>query len=226
MKKISVVLLIGITLMFSMSLYAQKGKKIKLENEVDSLSYAIGITFGSSLKSQQIPELSIDKITRAIEDIIVSNDPMLSTKESQDIIRNYLTQLQEKQKLENLIKANEFLEDNKKNSDVIVLESGLQYKVIKEGAGQSPISANRVKTHYKGTLLDGTVFDSSYDRGEPISFGVGQVIRGWQEALQLMKPGAKWVLYIHPDLGYGERATGSIPPNSLLIFEIELISVE
>ena len=109
---------------------------------------------------------------------------------------------------------------------MITLPSGLQYKVITEGTGLSPTPKSKVKAHYKGTLVDGTVFDSSYDRGEPIVFGVNQVIRGWQEALVIMKPGAKWILYIPPYLGYGDRDSGPIPANSILIFEIELLSVE
>lgn len=225
MKRITTLLSI-IAILFSTTTMAQRGKKSKLENEIDSLSYAIGVSFGTSLKDQHIPELNIEKIALAINDILNTDEQKLTAEESQKIIMGYLKALQEKQKQDNLIKANEFLEDNRKNPNVVVLPSGLQYEILREGSGQSPIAANRVKTHYKGTLIDGTVFDSSYDRGEPITFGVTQVIKGWQEALQLMKPGAKWKIYIHPDLGYGERAKSSIPANSLLIFEMELLSIE
>ena len=128
--------------------------------------------------------------------------------------------------MERLEEMATFLDENKKKPGVVTLPSGLQYKIIKEGEGPSPLKTSKVKAHYKGTLMDGTVFDSSYERGEPITFGVNQVIKGWQEALVLMKPGAKWMLYIPPYLGYGERNSGPIPANSLLIFEIELISIE
>lgn len=223
-SKLVLFTILGISI--SISVVAQKNKKHKLENEVDSVSYAIGISIANSFKSQNIPELNIDKIALAIDDALNANEPKMTSQESQLIIQNYLTQLKKKQVLDNLIEANNFLEENRKKNNITTLPSGLQYEVLKEGAGQSPVLANRVKAHYKGMLLDGKVFDSSYDRGEPIVLGVGQVIKGWQEALQLMKPGSKWKLYIHPDLGYGERATSEIPANSLLIFEIELISIE
>lgn len=223
MKNILITLLIIIGL--NPNSQAQR-RKDKLENKADSISYAIGISFANSIQSQHIPELSIEKIALAMENVLNDNEPKMSAQDAQKFIQAYLTELKEIQKRDNLIKANEFLEDNKTKSNIIVLPSGLQYEVIRAGQGQSPVLANRVKTHYKGMLLDGTVFDSSYDRGEPIVLGVGQVIDGWKQALQLMKPGAKWKLYIHPDLGYGERATGNIPANSLLIFEIELLSIE
>lgn len=220
--------ILGVTILmiFAILANAQRGKKNKLENEVDSLSYAIGVSFGNSVKSQQIPEIDIDKIALALNDILESDELKLTLRESQEFLRNYMTKLKERIVQKNLEDANKFLEENKKREEVVEIRNGLQYEIIKEGEGKSPKLRNRVKTHYKGTLLDGTVFDSSYDRNEPITFGVGEVIDGWKEALQLMKPGAKWKLYIHPELGYGERGTGNIPPNSLLIFEIELISIE
>ena len=216
--------LIGLIMVVESS--AQRGKKDKLENTIDSVSYSIGISFATSLQKQNLSELNIEKITQAIEDVLNKQDAKLTEEESQLLIKDYITKVQENLKNENLIKANVFLEENKKKQGVIVLPSGLQYIVLKEGVGQNPLSANRVKTHYKGTLLDGTVFDSSYERGEPITFGVDQVIKGWQEALVLMNPGSKWRLFVPPGLGYGERNTGSIPSNSLLIFEIELIGIE
>ena len=223
MKNILIILLLIAG--FCLNSQAQR-RKDRLENKADSISYAIGVSFGNSIQSQHIPELSIEKIALAMENVLNDHEPKMTAQDAQKFIQAYLTELKEIQKRDNLIKANEFLENNKKKSNITVLPSGLQYEVIKEGQGQSPVLANRVKTHYKGMLLDGTVFDSSYDRGEPIVLGVGQVIDGWKQALQLMKPGAKWKLYIHPDLGYGERATGNIPANSLLIFEIELLSIE
>ena len=222
MKKFVIILLIvGI----SYSSNAQR-KKDRLVDQSDSLSYAIGISVANSLKSQQIPDLKLEKIYQAINDVMGKKQTKMSNDESQKFIQTYMMNLSEKQKKDNLEKANKFLEENKKGDGVVVLPSGLQYEILRKGTGESPVSSSTVKTNYKGMLLDGTVFDSSYDRGKPIEFQVGRVIDGWQEALKLMKPGAKWKLYIHPDLGYGDRATGSIPANSLLIFEIELLSVE
>ena len=127
----------------------------------------------------------------------------------------------------NLKEGEAFLDENKKKEGVTTLPSGLQYKVLKSGAGKTPKATDKVTTHYRGTLIDGTVFDSSYDRGEPTTFPVGGVIRGWTEALQLMKEGDKWQLYVPAQLGYGERgAGGKIGPNTTLLFEIELLKVE
>jgi FKBP-type peptidyl-prolyl cis-trans isomerase len=224
MKKIGLIILISVLIISTSS--AQKGKKNQLENEVDSASYALGISVATSIKRLNIPDLSLEKIYMAIDDVMKNEETKLTLKESEKYIQFYLTELKESQKIENLISANKFLEENKKREGVQVIQEGLQYEVLREGLGESPLSTSKVKTHYKGTLLDGSVFDSSYDRGEPIEFQLGRVIKGWQEALKLMKPGAKWKLYIHPNLGYGERATESIPANSLLIFEIELLSVE
>ncbi|MCK5028066.1 MAG: FKBP-type peptidyl-prolyl cis-trans isomerase [Bacteroidales bacterium] len=224
MKRIVFLILIGVMMIAESS--AQRGKRNRLENKTDSVSYAIGVSFANSMKNLNIPELNLEKIYMAIGEVINNEEAKLTVSESQKIIQAYMTELKEYQIKENLIRANEFLEKNKKREGVIVLPNGLQYEVLLEGSGESPVSTSKVKTHYKGTLLDGSVFDSSYDRGEPIDFQLGRVIKGWQEALKLMKPGAKWKLYIHPDLGYGERDTEDIPANSLLIFDIELLSVE
>lgn len=223
MKNILITLLIIIGLNFNTQ--AQR-RKDKLENTVDSLSYALGISFAESIQKLNISDINVEKITLALDNVMNENEPKMSVQDAQNLIQKYLIELSEKQKQENLIKANEFLEENAKKEDVHVISEGLQYKILREGMGNYPQSNSKVKTNYKGTLLDGTVFDSSYERGEPIEFELGRVIKGWQEAIKHMKPGAKWILYIHPDLAYGERETGNIPPNSLLIFEIELLSVQ
>lgn len=205
---------------------AQRGKKGELTNSADSISYAMGVSIATSVQQQKLPELNVEKLLKAIEDVFGGQETKLSVKHSQTLLNEYMSALKEKLEMEKLEEMAKFLDENKKKPGVITLPSGLQYKVLKEGTGQSPMPRSRVKTHYKGTLMDGTVFDSSYDRGEPLVFGVNQVIRGWQEALVLMKPGAKWMLYIPPYLGYGDRDSGQIPANSILIFEIELLSVE
>jgi FKBP-type peptidyl-prolyl cis-trans isomerase FklB len=226
MKNIALVLLTLIGVIIMQDVSAQRSKKQKLENQIDSVSYAIGVSFASSVKSQNITDLNLEKIYLAINDILKNDQAKMTAKESQSIIQSYMLFLQEEIKNNNLIKANVFLEDNKSKEGIITLPSGLQYQVLKEGEGQSPAAFNRVITHYKGSLLDGTEFDNSYERGKPITFGVTRVIKAWQEALQLMKPGAKWKLFVHPDLAYGEQGKGQIPANALLIFEIELIGIE
>jgi FKBP-type peptidyl-prolyl cis-trans isomerase FklB len=224
MKKIFLLVLLSVMIVAESS--AQRGKKDKLENVADSVSYALGVSFATSIQSLKIPDLNLEKIYKAIEDVMESEEAKFTVNESQQVIQAYITELKEIQKKDNLVEANMFLEENKKREGVLVIQEGLQYEVLKEGSGESPTSSSKVKTHYKGTLLDGSVFDSSYDRGQPIDFPLGRVIKGWQEALKLMKPGAKWKLYVHPNLGYGERDTKEIPANSLLIFEIELLSFE
>jgi FKBP-type peptidyl-prolyl cis-trans isomerase FklB len=141
---------------------------------------------------------------------------MNEAKKAEDMKAEYTSQIAEDDK---------FMAENKTVDGVVTLPSGLQYKVITEGTGAKPVATDRVTVHYKGTLLDGTVFDSSLDRGEPATFGVGQVIKGWTEALQLMPVGSKWMLYIPYDLAYGAREQGSIKPFSNLVFEVELIDI-
>ena len=226
MRKTAFLVFTLIGLMMVVESSAQRGKKEELTNSIDSISYAFGISIATTVQQQNISELNVEKLLKAIEDVFGEQETKLTVEYSQTLLNDYISAIQEKLEMEKLEEMATFLDENKKKPGVITLPSGLQYKVLKEGAGQSPMPKSRVKTHYKGTLMDGTVFDSSYDRGEPIVFGVKQVIRGWQEALVLMKPGAKWMLYIPPYLGYGERDSGPIPANSLLIFEIELISVE
>jgi len=224
MKKIVFLVLVSVMMIAESS--AQRGKKNQLENSADSVSYALGISFATSIKNLKIPDLNLEKIYMAIEEVMENEATKFTINESQQVIQAYMAELKESQKKENLISANKFLEENKKRDGVIVIQEGLQYEILREGSGESPVSSSKVKTHYKGTLLDGSVFDSSYDRGKPIDFQLGRVIKGWQEALKLMKPGSKWKLYIHPDLGYGERDSEDIPANSMLIFEIELLSFQ
>lgn len=226
MRKTAFLVFTLIGLMMVVESSAQRGKKEELTNSVDSISYAIGVSIATTVQQQNISELNLEKLLKAIEDVFGEQETKLTVKYSQTLLNEYISALKEKLELEKLEEMATFLDENKKKPGVVTLSSGLQYKVLKEGAGQSPMPKSKVKAHYKGTLMDGTVFDNSYDRGEPIVFGVNQVIRGWQEALVRMKPGAKWMLYIPPYLGYGERDSGSIPANSLLIFEIELLSVE
>ena len=193
---------------------------------MDKFSYAIGLGIGQNLWSMGARGIQIEDFAQAIKDVLEGNKTAISHEEAREIVNKYFSELEEKINAENVAKGKAFLEENKKKEGVVTLPSGLQYEVITEGNGKKPGATDRVRCHYEGTLIDGTMFDSSIKRGEPAIFGVNQVIPGWVEALQLMSEGAKWRLYIPSDLGYGAHGAGEmIPPHSTLIFEVELIEV-
>lgn len=193
---------------------------------MDKFSYSIGLGIGQNLRGMGINELNVEDFAQAIKDVVTGSPTAISHKEAQTIVNEYFEKLEARINAENIEKGKAFLEENKKNPNVKVLPSGLQYEVIREGNGKQPKATDRVRCHYEGTLIDGTLFDSSIQRGEPAVFGVNQVIKGWVEALQLMSEGAKWKLYIPSDLAYGATGAGEmIPPHSTLIFEVELIEV-
>jgi len=219
--------LILLLLVFSITYAnAQVDKKLKLKSTEDSLSYCIGISIGNGLKSQKITGLNSKIIADAMNWAMKGDSTKFSQEKAETFIRDYFAKKQGSVAIDNLKKANSFLAENKKKTGVVELASGLQYMVISDGAGAIPTETNTVKTHYKGTLIDGTVFDSSYDRGEPAEFPVNGVIPGWTEALKLMKTGSKWKLFIPPSLAYGEQgAGGAIGPNEVLIFELELLEI-
>jgi FKBP-type peptidyl-prolyl cis-trans isomerase FklB len=208
-------------------------ENLVLKNEKDKVSYIIGTEIGKNFKKQSI-DIDPDVLTRGIKDAISGGKPLLTEQEVQETMATFQKEMMAKQedltkKLgeKNKKEGEVFLSENKKKEGVKTLPSGLQYKVIKGGTGKKPKINDTVTTHYRGTLIDGTEFDSSYRRGQPVSFPVSGVIPGWTEALQLMEEGAKWQLFIPPNLAYGERGTGrDIGPNATLIFEIELISIQ
>lgn len=202
-----------------------------LKTEIDRVSYIIGTQIARNFKTQDI-EVNLDSLLWGLKDGMAGKEPVFTQEETQQIYTNFQQQMmakmaakKAKEAAENTTKGKAFLDQNKTKEGVKVLPSGLQYKVIKEGTGKTPAAEDKVKTHYQGTLLDGTEFDSSYKRNQPAEFPVNGVIKGWTEALQLMKEGAKWELYIPADLAYGERGRPGIPPNSVLIFQIELLEV-
>ena len=206
-------------------------KEILLETEMDKVSYAIGAQIGQNFKKQGL-DISVELLMKGLKDAMKDKELILSQDEIQQVMMDFQKRMQaeqqERQKAEaakNIAEGTAFLENNKKKKDVKELPSGLQYKVITEGTGEIPTADSKVKTHYRGTLIDGTEFDSSYKRDKPTEFGVTKVIKGWTEALQLMKEGAKWELYIPANIAYGERGRPGIPPNSTLIFEIELLEI-
>ena len=202
--------------------------------EMEKVSYSIGLDIGRNFKQQGLNEVDVDFVVAGIKAILKDEKPVLSDSQVQAVMTSFQAKLSAKrdsarnaQADENKKAGDKFLEENKTKKGVKVTESGLQYLVMEKGKGESPKLTNKVKCHYRGTLLDGTEFDSSHKRGQPAEFPVNGVIKGWTEALQLMKPGAKWKLFIPSDLAYGPRgAGGKIGPNATLIFEIELLEVK
>ena len=206
--------------------------KLELKDQKDRESYSLGYQFGQNMKAQGV-ELNLKVYTSGIEDALRGTNPTLSEEEIHKTISDLQKRIATAQQKElkgkadkNLADAKVFMEENKKKEGVKTLPSGLQYKILTEGSGKTPKATDEVTVNYKGSLIDGREFDNSYKRGTPANFRVDKVIRGWTEGLQLMKEGSKWELFIPPELGYGERGAGPVPPNSALIFEVELISVK
>ncbi len=213
---------------------AVAGEELQLDSLKDKVSYAIGLSIGKNMKQDNV-ELDPDLLLRGLKDALSGAKPLLTEAQIQEAMVAFQKEMQakaaearkasgEKSKKE----GEEFLAANKKAAGVVTLPSGLQYKIIKKGNGKvSPKATDTVVTHYRGTLLDGTEFDSSIKRGEPAEFEVGGVIPGWTEALQLMKVGDKWELYVPAELAYGERGAGrAIGPNATLVFEVELLEIK
>jgi FKBP-type peptidyl-prolyl cis-trans isomerase FklB len=213
--------------LLALPLFGQE-KSPQLKDQKDKVSYSIGMQIGFNLGRQKV-DINPDVLAAGIKDAIAGK-PQLTTEQVKDIMAQFEKDMEQKQKQlgeKNKTDGTKFLEDNKKKAGVKTTASGLQYKVEKEGTGATPKATDMVTVNYRGTLIDGTEFDSSYKRGQPATFPVNGVIKGWTEALQLMKQGAKYQLYIPANLAYGERAMGpDIGPNSTLIFDVELQDVK
>ncbi len=203
----------------------ENSRNASIENEIDSVSYSVGYDFGKTIKVNNFNEVNKEALFKGITEAISDGEATIPEKEQKFVMRTYFQKIAKIKSEAEKKKGEEFLAKNKEKEGVVVLESGLQYKIIKEGKGAKPTNEDKVKVHYHGTLIDGKVFDSSVDRGEPIVFPVNGVIKGWTEALQLMPVGSKWKLFIPYNLAYGERGTYSIPPYSTLIFEVELLDI-
>lgn len=203
------------------------------KKEFDRLSYALGLSMGNNFRSSGIESIQVQDFADGVAAVFYGEQPKMTYDEAKATIQEFFTELQKKQEAEAAAMAEvnekagkEFLYANGKRAEVNTLPSGLQYEVIEAGEGECPKESDTVKVHYTGKLIDGTVFDSSVDRGQPATFGVTQVIPGWVEALQLMKPGAKWRLFIPSQLAYGPQGAGGvIGPNQTLIFDVELLEV-
>lgn len=214
---------------FLASSFAQDQSTAQLKDSKDKASYAIGLNIGRNFKKQNV-DLNAEALMLGVKDAFSGKKPALSETEEREAMNNLQKEAMEKQKAmadKNAAEGKKFLEENKKKEGVKATATGLQYKVIKEGNGPQPKAVDTVTVDYKGTLIDGTEFDSSYKRGQPATFPLNGVIKGWTEGLQLVKTGGKYQFFIPADLAYGERQMGpDIPPNSTLIFEVELKSVQ
>ena len=193
---------------------------------MDKVSYALGLSIGNNFQNSGIKKLQVEDFVKGLEDVLGEKQPAISYEEAKQVINDYFMKLQQERLEINKQAGAEFLEINRHKAGVVELPSGLQYEILKQGTGAKPSASDKVKCHYHGTLINGTVFDSSVQRGEPATFGVSQVIPGWVEALQLMSVGSKWRLFIPSNLAYGEHGAGDvIEPNSTLIFDVELLDI-
>lgn len=193
---------------------------------MDKVSYALGLSIGNNFQNSGIKKLQVEDFVKGLEDVLGEKQPAISYEEAKQVINDYFMKLQQERLEINKQAGAEFLEINRHKAGVVELPSGLQYEILKQGTGAKPSASDKVKCHYHGKLINGTVFDSSVQRGEPATFGVSQVIPGWVEALQLMPVGSKWRLFIPSNLAYGEHGAGDvIEPNSTLIFDVELLDI-
>jgi FKBP-type peptidyl-prolyl cis-trans isomerase FklB len=214
--------------LFSSGAFAQE--PVKLESNLQKFAYYIGLRLGDNLRKQGLLKLDVDAVALGIRDFLDGAEPRLTNQQMQEALATYQQQMQEERlsiakKNRDIGKA--FLEENKTREGVLVLDSGVQYQVITEGTGENPTETDKVVVHYRGYLLDGTEFDSSFSRNQPAELEISQVIAGWQDTLKRMNAGSKWKVWIPSDLAYGLRGAGSkIGPNETLYFDIELLSIK
>ncbi len=199
---------------------------MSLETQVEKFSYAIGLSLASNMLQSGIKNLELEVLFESIRDVMEGREPKIMPQEANTIIEQYFKNRQQTEGSANIAEGEAFLEQNKNAEGVTTLESGLQYKILKQGEGKKPQASDKVKCHYHGTLINGNVFDSSVERGQAAEFPVNGVIKGWVEALQMMPVGSKWRLFIPPHLAYGDQgAGGTIGPKATLIFDVELLEI-
>ena len=233
MKKKNAIFIVLLMITISCTSSEKVVEVSELTDYMDTVSYSVGIDIGKSFRLQEM-DINPDVMARGLSDAFSDKETALTDEETQSTLIKFRQEFQEKQReiaqrkaQETAIAEEAYLAESASKEGVVSLPSGLQYKVITPGDGPSPLTTDKVKVHYKGSLADGTIFDSSYDRGQPTSFTVSGVIKGWTEALLLMQVGSKWELTIPSKLGYGTRGSGDrIPPNSTLLFEVELLAIE
>jgi FKBP-type peptidyl-prolyl cis-trans isomerase FklB len=219
-------LLATVALFVSCSQQGGSKKDVKLSNELDSVSYAIGIDIATNLKKSGFEQVNSDAIAKGFADLFAGTEPLIKEEDANKYVMEFFNKMRTEKSEKNLKAAEDFLKENGSKEGVQTTASGLQYKVIQQGTGPIPTETDMVKVNYKGTLLDGTEFDGSTE-GNPAQFRLNGVIKAWTEALMLMPVGSRWTVYVHPNLGYGTRPPqgSSIPANSLLIFDLELIEI-
>lgn len=240
--KSKIILMMLLAATFSLQGFSQKKKKdkkenkvtemsvidtVKLKNRVDSVSYSLGIMFGSNLSQAGFDKLNSEIVVLGIQESMAQKQNLLTMDQANEILNKFVMDLRTKKAKKNLEEGQAFLAKNKLDSSIVTLPSGLQYKVIVAGTGEKPALTDRVTVHYHGMLINGKVFDSSIEKGEPVQLSVNGVIGGWKEALQLMPVGSKWKLFIPSDLAYGENPNngGIIEANMVLIFDVELLQI-
>lgn len=227
-KSLSLILAVLAFAFFACNDDKSKSGSAELTNETDSLSYCLGVSLGTNLKEAKLTEINPDVLGKTINQVLAGDSNLLmNPQEANVFLQSFFQRKYEAMMKANLEEGKKFLEENKKKEGVLVTASGLQYQIIKNGEGPMPNDSSTVTVHYHGTLMDGTVFDSSVERGQPATFVVNRVIRGWTEALKMMNAGSKWKLFIPSDLAYGENPMpgSGIEPNVPLIFEVELLSI-
>ncbi len=220
------VILVSVTLMVSCTDQMSSKKEVTLDNELDSVSYAIGIDIATNLQKSGFEDINTDALAKGFADVYAETEGMMDAQTANTYVMTYFNKEKQRKAERNLQEAVDFLAENKEKEGVITTESGLQYKVITQGDGLMPAETDKVKVHYKGTLIDGREFDATTPEN-PAQFRVNGVIKGWIEGLQLMPVGSKWQFWVHPDLAYGAnpRQGGIIEANHMLIFEVELLEI-
>jgi len=222
MKQLSFALLFIICVLATSLVHAQNS-----EPQMDSLSYSVGILLANNLKQQGLEDVTLEDLQQGITDVFNENDLKIDMQEANQMFRQHMMDLQQKAMMANKMRSKKFLQENIQKEGVQETESGLQYKVLTPAEGPKPVASDKVTVHYEGRLIDGTVFDSSIERGQPASFPLNGVIQGWTEGLQLMSVGSKYRFFVPSELAYGERGAGqNIGPNETLIFDVELLSIE